>query len=139
MREVLIPMKSILSIPVGTLAEATITRARGAEAFQKLRKHIQNHDRLDTVVLVDISGAELVSQSFLDELVIQIGKFDSPNVSIGFRIASDRDLDRLERVCSVRGVRCTYQYGDSPTLRRTHIRKDRELDTRPFQGEFFET
>lgn len=132
-------MKAILSIPVENLAEATITRARGAEAFQKLAKHIEDNDRSGIVFLVDISGAELVSQSFLDELVLRIGKFDSPNVKIGFRIASTRDLDRLERVCSVRRVRCTYQYGDSPILKRTHIRKDRELNTMPFPGDFFQT
>ena len=128
-----------MSIPVETLAEATITRERGTQAFEKLSREIEDHRHEANVFLVDISRADLVSQSFLDELVIQIDKYHAPDVKIGFRITTDRDLQRLQRVCSLRRVRCTYQYGDSHALRRTSIRRDRRPRTAPYRGDFFET
>ena len=75
-----------------------ITRQRGKEAFSKLQEYL-----METPVEIDFSNCEIVSLSFLDELISQICKSSELNKVI-FRAPNPLIEDRLARISGFRNV-----------------------------------
>lgn len=132
-------MDTVVVIPVEDLTPATFTRARGTEAFQALVDRIQHIQNDAPTVLVDISNAKMLSASFLDELVLRVTSRTDLRPDIGFRVGSEDEISRLERVCSVRQVACIYQLGPDTRLRRTRILRRPDLKIEDHPGTLFES
>lgn len=132
-------MDRVIVIPVDELTSATVTRARGAEAFESLMRRLEDIRPRACTVLVDVSHARLLSGSFLDELVARMSK-RVPDISpkIGFLVGSQEEVARLERVCSLRRVECIYQYGANAGLKKTRIRRRSNRQIEEYPGPFFE-
>ena len=80
------------------LVQPCITRNRGKEAFNKMQEYL-----IAASVEIDFSNCEMVSLSFLDELIIQIHRnFKLSNVV--FRVPNQLIEDRLARISGFRRV-----------------------------------
>ena len=131
-------MPEPLIIRISDLTSTTVTRARGTEAFRALMEVIRHSASDISIVLVDISGAKVISGSFLDELILRIsGVSNSSLPRIGFRIGSDAEVAKLERACSLRQVCCLYQNGHEPEMLMIRIKKEPTLQASNYPGNFF--
>ena len=84
------------SLSVKQLSRSSVTRARGHEAYRELRKQLANGP-----VEVDLRGEELLSISFLDEIVLRL--LESSQLDrVTFLTADPTMLRRLGRVASIR-------------------------------------
>jgi hypothetical protein len=61
-----------MKISVKLLAPVTLTRKRGAEAFEALHRYLKSN----TDVNIDLDATEMLSLSFLDELVVRLSDAD---------------------------------------------------------------
>ena len=132
-------MSRIVVVPVRDLTPIAVTRARGAEAFETLMRLTSGCENGASTVLIDISDAKIVSSSFLDELVLRIAKRSDPkSPRFGFRVGSDEEAAKLEKVCSLRKVKCLYQRAPGTALRRTRIADSDQLEVSSYPGNFFD-
>lgn len=84
---------------VRQLAQPSVTRARGAEAFGSLAKLLENGP-----VDVKLDGVDLLSASFLDEIVrLLVAKSQSEKVT--FVTDDILTIDKLRRISAVRNAR----------------------------------
>ena len=80
------------------IVQPCFTRDRGRETFNKLLKYL-----IATTVEIDFSNCEMVSLSFLDELIVQINQhFKLSNVV--FRVPDKFIEDKLARISGFRRV-----------------------------------
>lgn len=87
-------------IDITSLTNPCVTRSRGREAALRLSPYIDNADSCR--VEVDLRNAELVSLSYLDELVCY--HLDSVNKG-NVIFVSNKDIDgRLSKIAAVRSV-----------------------------------
>ena len=80
------------------LASATITRSRGHEAYHKLQGCLAGG-----AVEIDLSGTELLSMSFLDEIVAKLqesGQLDR----VTFLAADPSAQQKLARIAGIRNT-----------------------------------
>ena len=86
------------SIPMKQLCSACVTRRRGQEAATKLRGQMPLQP-----VEIDLSDVQMVSASFLDELVCQLMPYVGSG-NIVFRV-TDADMERkLQQVAGIRSA-----------------------------------
>jgi len=131
-------MSRLLIVPIGDLTPVAVTRARGAKAFEALMDVVRQSGQDASVVLVDTSGAKIVSGSFLDELVVRIDQIHETSLpKIGFRVNSGAEEAKLERVCSLRKIKCTYQRWPDSTLKTTQVRRKPQPRVASYPGSFF--
>ena len=124
-------------IPISELTSQTATRLRAREAFGNLAGRLRNQPHPVDFVL-DTSQAELVSGSFLDELVLRIAEAHiDAGIRIVFRLSSKADLDKLQKVCTVRNAEYFYQTRDSATVRRTRRVVLPQYQVREYPGALF--
>lgn len=131
-------MSSRVVIPIAELVERTSSRIRGKEAFNNLLKKLTSLAERPLDVVLDLSGVESVTASFLDELVLRSSDLPS-GVEMTFRLKSEEDLLKLEKVCAVRGAHCQYQIGESSPVRRTERKFVTTIKAQEFPGAFFTT
>ena len=62
-----------VAIDVKELSPVTLTRRRGAEAFGSLQARLGQQDR---GVGIDLDSTEMLSASFLDELILRLAEHD---------------------------------------------------------------
>ena len=114
-------------INIERLAHPCITRERGKEAALKLLKHI-NNDR----VVIDLNNVEMISFSFLDELVFWLA--GSANMrNIIFRLDDQIVHDKLARIVAIRKVLLYYQTGNQ----MPQLLKPKEF--KPYESQFMPT
>ncbi len=129
-------MSTKVVIPIAELVAQTATRARGKEAFSSLVGSLARITERPVQVVIDLSNAEVVTGSFFDELVLRTSGLPD-DVQITFRVASLRDLAKLEKVCAIRAVHCRYQVGESGDVRRTRRTSVPRIRAQEFPGAFF--
>ena len=89
---------NIKVIDITVLTNLCITRSRGKEAATKLSRLLNNNH-----IEIDLSKAELVSLSFLDELVCSYR--DAVDKGIITFITSDKNTEtKLSRISTVRSI-----------------------------------
>jgi len=84
---------------VTDLSSVCSTRKRGLEAWENLKRHL-GADSIE----IDLGNVDIVSFSFLDELIRQIvaGKVDPRGII--FKASDPAVMDKLERVAAIRHV-----------------------------------
>jgi len=132
-------MRSVIVVPVTELVEHTSTRARGKEAHARLVARLSSAAPQADVVVVDLSGARMVSGSFMDEFVLNVCAVPGGNTEVIFRVANEEDADRLRRVCAVRSVRCNYQLGERGPIAETPDKLPHRPEAKELKGAFFTT
>ena len=86
------------SVSITELAPATITRSRGHEAYRKLQDYLAGE-----AVEIDLSGAELLSMSFLDEIVSKL--LESRQLDrVTFLAADPSAQQKLARIAGIRNT-----------------------------------
>lgn len=109
-------------IKVNELAAATLTRGRGAEAFAALAALLPGGP-----VEVVLDGAELLSASFLDEIVRQLALRGQSDV-VTFVTDHATNLDKLARIAANREAKI-YARG-TRQVQRTVV-EPRRVELRP--------
>jgi len=94
-------------VRVKKLAPRFLTRDRGREAYEKLEPL-----KYDTLT-IDLNGIQLISYSFLDEIVLRAAKADRLK-NIIFKTGDDYALDKLAHIAGTRRVNITV---NNPTLK----------------------
>ena len=93
---------------VKDLSYPCIIRKRGFEASKKLVKHMSaTHD-----TEVDLNNVEIISLSFLDELIFRTHLAGKLN-SVVFRIHSKDIEEKLERISAIRSIDIKYRFDNS--------------------------
>ncbi len=84
-------------IQLKDLAPSAVSRSRGLEAYQGILKQLNPEVSLE----IDLRGQELISMSFLDEIVI---KLQSANLldKVTFICAADDIRQRLAQIAAIR-------------------------------------
>ena len=100
------------TIKLTSLVPKTITRQRGTEAFNKLRLMLSKDEWIE----LDLSDADTISSSFLDEIVIQSSRESVLNHLL-FVIKSAENQKKLERVFSMRDLSGKYRWYNDETIR----------------------
>lgn len=84
-------------IPVTNLSPSTTTRPRGNQAYRSLKEHLKSGES----VSVDLRGPDLISISFLDEIVMNLK--DSDLLDKVTFIFTDRAVQqRIARIAAFR-------------------------------------
>lgn len=84
------------TVSIKKLAPSCVSRARGFTAFRNLSSYLSSGD-----VEVNFAGQELVSISFIDELVLRLMERNQlPNVV--FVVATPDIVERLAQVAAIR-------------------------------------
>lgn len=123
-------------ILVSELAEQAATRARGKEAYRSLLDRLSSLTQRPLRVIVDMTARPAVTGSFMDELVLRMSELPD-GISLVFRLASRQDLNKLEDICAIRGTHCSYQIGETKTIRSTKKTAVPRLEAQEYSGAFF--
>ena len=94
-------------IHITRLANPCITRERGKEAVNNLRKYMN-----DNSVLIDLNNVEILSMSFLDEFIFWLAGSASMR-KIVFLVNDPTVYDKLARIAEIRNVWVYYQDSDN--------------------------
>lgn len=115
-----------ISIDIHNLSPVTITRQRGREAFGKLIALAPGDKHTE----IDLSTAELISTSFLDELLLRLSKQGGWSLDrVVFVLDSDEKLDRLVKICSLRQLPGYYRWVNEVDVKRvSNDRRPSELE-----------
>ena len=129
-----------IAVRVEELVQQSATRARGQQAYSRLLQRLAQKSRRPLRVILDLSGARLVTGSFLDQLVIKTSQaFADEGIQFVFRFARKEGADKLARVCGLRGVRCRYQVGPLGQVRLTRKREEKRGEPSEYPGALFTT
>ncbi len=85
-------------VDVKSLSPSTITRARGEEAFKKLRELLERG-----AVELQLDSVDLLSMSFLDEIVRLLASRRQTE-QVTFVTDDPATMDKLERIAAVRSA-----------------------------------
>jgi hypothetical protein len=118
------------------LVRQTATRACGRAAYESLVKRILCSSERPLDVIVDLSAAEMITGSFLDELVLRTSELPL-DTRIVFRLASENQSGILQQVCAVRNTSCRFQVGESGNLRHTRRRPVPRVEAEEYREAFF--
>jgi len=129
-------MTAVVVVPVLELTEKTTGRVRGKEALDSLKARLASHENECQCLTIDLTVADIVTGSFLDELVLRMRELPS-NVEIAFRIGSEEEGRRLEKICTLRDAVCHYQIGKSGPLRTARRRRASERKPEAYPTAFF--
>lgn len=99
-------------IPLCRLVPRATTRDRGAEAFAKLLPLLSEHRSVEIV----LPEAELVSTSFLDELILRAAH-DNVLEHLWFVVQTKESYKRLVRAFSMRHFSGKYRWSDDDSIR----------------------
>ena len=92
-------------VDISELSRILTTRGRGTEAYQVFLPHFRKG-----AVTIDLDGAEIVSASFLDGLLLRLNE-GGFLATVSFKTSSPRLHSRLQRLSADRGIDI-YRYSD---------------------------
>lgn len=95
---------------VKELSESTVTRPRGHEAYRELLEYLKTGEPLE----IDLRGQELISGSFLDEIIINL-KASNLLDKVTFLLSAEDTYKRLARIAATRNAQIFYrpsEHGD---------------------------
>jgi len=90
-------------IHITELANPCITRERGKEAVNNLRKYMK-----DNSVLIDLNNVEILSMSFLDEFIFWLAG-SAVMRKVVFLVNEPTVYDKLARIAAIRNVWVYYR------------------------------
>ena len=94
-------------IRIEDLSLSCIMRSSGQEAARKLEECFGITEHIE----IDLNNVEIVSMSFLDELIYRL--YESTNLDkVIFRVCDVFIKDKLERIAQIRSVRIRYRSGE---------------------------
>ena len=107
------------------LAPSAVSRSRGLEAYEAILKRLKPGVCLD----VDLRGQELISMSFLDEMVI---KLQAANLldKVTFLFAADDIHQRLAQIAAIRDAQIFYKCSEQEDRRIIEVRPVPRLEMR---------
>lgn len=94
-----------MKFSVKELAYPCVLRKRGFEASVELLKYT------DTEIEIDLHDVEVISLSFLDELIYRINLANKLETVV-FKIYDEDMKEKLERISAIRSVSINYRYND---------------------------
>ncbi len=90
-------------------------RSRGQEACNELQRIIA--EQKPSEIIIALTGFNLISSSFIDELVIQSNNFSKEyNVKIFFRVQEQEILEKLQKASGIREIPVKYFWKESEQL-----------------------
>lgn len=105
----------VMEIGLSELVPKALTRTRGTEASEALFTRLM--DAKPDRVVVHLSGINLVSGSFVDELVVKSQKFQEENgVEVVYRVSDKEMLTKLAKTAGLRELTLRYLRKDSNEL-----------------------
>ena len=112
-------------IPVKNLSPLTATRARGHKAYLNLAEHRKGGES----VILDLSGQDLISISFLDEIVLNLKSSGLEKVTFFF---NDPVIhQRIGRIAAFREATVFYRSNESEHRRAIEPQPSPELQVKP--------
>ena len=94
-------------IRIEDLSSPCVMRSRGREAAHKVEECLGTTEHIE----IDLTSVEIVSMSFLDELIYRL--YESTNLDkVIFRVYDAAIKDKLERITQIRSVRIRYRSGE---------------------------
>ncbi|MGH7988220.1 MAG: hypothetical protein ACREQX_18285 [Candidatus Binataceae bacterium] len=90
-------MKGTLLVKVTDLATSCLTRPRGDEAYEKIRRYLDEYGSVD----LDLDATEAPSSSFLDEIALRLQGSDLLD-AVTFVTRKDRVRKRLSMIAGIR-------------------------------------
>ncbi|HEY1267846.1 MAG TPA: hypothetical protein VGH16_11365 [Candidatus Binatia bacterium] len=100
-------------VPVLQLSSSAVTRPRGREAFTRLVGYLDDYES----VQIDLRSTELISSSFLDEVVLSLKAMDVLD-RVVFLVTDLAVRQRLANIAAVRDAQIFY---------RTHEKSPKEI------------
>lgn len=94
------------SIHISDLSKICVTRKRGQEAISKLKPYLKSG-----IVEIDLDSTEVVSTSFLDELILRLVKMASIE-KVVFKCSTSILEDKLARISGIRNTKINYQFNN---------------------------
>jgi len=112
-------------IQIKDLASSAVSRSRGLEAYEEILKQLHPDEYLE----IDLRGQELISMSFLDEVVINL---QSANLldKITFIFAADDIHQRLAQIAAIRDAQIFYKTSEKEDRRIIKVRPVPGLELR---------
>lgn len=102
-------MNENITIDILELAESTITRGRGNEAFENLEKIMKNIS--SDIVTINLTNSDMMSLSFLDGLIVNIWKkSELGKVKFCFIVKNENILKKLRKTATLRDFKGYYRY-----------------------------
>ena len=116
-----------------------LTRATGRNAARTLFDSISNDNCFmhPGGLLIDFTGIDMITASFMDELVLKLKSIDVVNDTLVFRLSSKRQVEWLEDVSGLRNIVIHYQLGDSDPVSETRRRKAEAIKAETIPGGLF--
>lgn len=94
-------------IHIEDLSSPCVMRSSGQKAAHKLEEYLGARECAE----IDLDNVEIVSMSFLDELIHHL--HESTNLDkVIFRVSDSAIKDKLERIAQIRSVKIRYRSGE---------------------------
>jgi hypothetical protein len=104
-------------IPINKLSPSTVTRSRGNEAYRKVVEYLKTGESL----VIDLRGQELISISFLDEVVIKLQSAQLLD-KVAFLFVADDTHQRLAQVAALRKAQIFYTRNEQEDRKVIEVR-----------------
>lgn len=92
------------SIHISELSKICATRRRGQEASSRLEPYLKSG-----MVEIDLDDVEVISTSFLDELILHLVNIGSIE-KVVFKCSTSILEDKLARISGIRNTKINYQF-----------------------------
>jgi hypothetical protein len=120
-------MTNQVEIRLEEFAESTVTRKRGSEAAQRLIERLGTY--ADRQVVVQLFGREMISGSFIDEIVQKTRPVaQERNLDLVFRVSAEAILEKLRKTSGLRGIPVRYVWQDRSEFHDVEPIKPKELE-----------
>lgn len=106
------------SIHISELSRICATRRRGQEASSRLQPYLKRG-----VVEIDLDDVEILSTSFLDELISQLVKVNSIE-KVVFKCSTSILEDKLARISGIRNTKICFRFRNGQSY---------EITPKPFE------
>lgn len=118
-----------MKLQIGQLSPSTLTRPRGNEAYRKLLVYIH----LGKPVEIDLRAQDVISISFLDELIVNLqssGLLDK----VTFIFSANATRERFAEIAALRNARIYYKCDDTEERRPVESKARPPLELRKAKG-----
>lgn len=117
-------------ISIRDLSRSTVTRSRGNQAYLKLLEYLRSGEELQ----IDLRGQELISISFLDELVIKLNAARLLD-RVTFLLSAEDTYKRLAQIAAIRNARIFYQRTEREARQPVELIYPSSLELKPATGQ----
>jgi hypothetical protein len=104
-----------MKFSVKELAYPCVLRKRGLEASIELLKHVRSNEDIE----IDLRDVDVISLSFLDELIFRIHSSGKLELAV-FKIYDNTMKEKLERISAIRSFNVKYRYNDNDVCKSVY-------------------